>query len=122
MAVRVFLVEDRASMRSWMGDALATAGHVLAGVAVSEAQALSWLDEHPGAWDVAIVDLVLEEGSGFAVLRHARDANESSTIVVFSSYVSGSVAEHCLAFGADLVFDKHDKERFAAWLRDGVRG
>lgn len=121
MAVRVFLVEDRASMRSWISEALATAGHVLAGFAVCEAQAVAWLDAHPGAWDLAIVDLVLEEGTGLAVVRHARDVNESSTIVVFSSYVSERVTQHCLRFGANAVFDKEEKDRFAAWLREGLR-
>jgi DNA-binding NarL/FixJ family response regulator len=122
MALRVFLVEDLASMRSWIAEVLGTLrGYELAGMAASEAEANAWLREHPAAWDLAIVDLVLEQGAGFSVIRCARELGAGATIAVFSSYVSADTHAHCMRLGADAVFDKSDQEGFIAWLRERNR-
>lgn len=114
--LRVFLVEDLQRMRSLMKDLFASMGrfHVVA-AAGTEAEARLWLQDHPGQWDLAIVDLVLEQGAGMNVVRHCADDPGGGSIVVFSSYATPGVRQHCLDLGADAVFDKSDTAGFIGW-------
>ena len=119
---KVFLVEDFKSMHALLGDLFATlGGHEIAAISGTEAEARLWLDEHPDGWDLAIIDLVLAEGSGMGVIPHARRTSRSGAkVVVFSSYASPGIRRHCLALGADAVFEKSDTGEFIRWLdRDG---
>lgn len=118
MELRVFLVEDSGSARTLLQELFDSVGglRVLAG-AESESQAAEWLQAHPTDWDVAVVDLVLEEGSGFAVLRQARQLSPHGRIAVFSGYVTPALREYCLRIGADAVIDKEDPAALARWLR-----
>ena len=117
MELRVFLVEDLQGMRGLIQDLLASLGGLrLVGTAGTEAEAYLWLDEHPSRWDVAIIDLVLEQGSGLGVITRARRAARPGRIAVFSSYASAAVRQHCLELGADAVFDKSQTAAFIEWL------
>jgi DNA-binding NarL/FixJ family response regulator len=116
LSVKVFLVEDLKAIHSLMAELLATVGGFeVLGIAGTEAEAKLWLDEHKAGWDLAIVDLVLEQGSGMEVVRHARRAG-SGRIAVFSGYASPGIRANCLRLGADEVFDKADTEAFTSWL------
>lgn len=85
--------------------------------ATTEAEAKLWLDDHPEAWDLAIVDLVLAQGSGMGVVTQARrTASPGAKIVVFSGYASPGIRAHCLALGADAVFEKSETGQFISWL------
>ena len=122
MDLRVLLVEDSRSALGLLASLLERIGGLrVVGTAASEAQARDWLDEHPAGWDIAVVDLVLEEGSGVGVIRRARALSPSARVVVFSSYATPRLREHCLRLGADAAFDKSNAEAFAQWLRDTVR-
>lgn len=115
--IRVFLVEDRPSIRDLLNELLASLQRFhLEGIATNEAEAKLWLDEHPGAWELAIVDLILDEGSGFGVIERARRVAPSSTIVVFSGYVSPGVHQHCMDLGASAVIDKAEGNALLQWL------
>ena len=115
--VRVFLVEDLQTMQVLLKSLFAVLGgiHVVGG-AGTEAEANLWLLEHPGAWDIALVDLVLEQGSGMSVIRRARQSHPHGKVIVFSAYASPAVHQHCLGLGADAVFSKSDTVAFTAWL------
>jgi DNA-binding NarL/FixJ family response regulator len=117
--LRVFLVEDLQRMRALLGELFASIGgfRVIA-TATTEAEANLWLEEHPGGWDVAIIDLVLEQGAGMNVIRRAKSDPNGGQIVVFSSYATPGVRQHCLDLGADAVFDKGETARFIAWFGD----
>ena len=123
MDKRVFLVEDLQPMHGLMQDLLSFVGgvHVVA-TAATEAEALDWLECNPGQWDLAIVDLVLAEGSGLDVIRKARQAQLDGNVVVFSSFLSPAVERHCLQLGADAVFEKSYTGPFIAWLNGRVHG
>ncbi|GAB3764203.1 hypothetical protein GCM10028796_18690 [Ramlibacter monticola] len=119
MEVRLFLVEDRLSMQKLLEDVfVALGGFELVGEADTEAEAKLWLLEHPNQWDIAIVDLVLEQGSGMGVVRRARELHLQGKVVVFSAYASPAVARHCLGLGADVVFNKSETGEFLRWLSD----
>lgn len=122
MDMRVFLVEDLAGTRGLMRDMLAALGgaRVMA-AAGTEAEANLWLDTHAPDWDLAIIDLVLGQGSGFGVILRCKTVSTSGRVVVFSSYVTPGIRAHCLNIGADAVFDKSEGAAFIEWIRDEVR-
>ncbi len=90
-------------------------GLALVGTAASEAEAFLWLEEHRGRWDLAVVDLILDEGSGMGVIQRCRATNPEGRIVVFSSYATPAVCAHCMKLGAQEVFDKQDAKRFTEY-------
>jgi DNA-binding NarL/FixJ family response regulator len=121
VTVRVFVVEDMGRMRALFEDLFAHLRDVaVVATAATEAEALLWLADHPGGWDLAIVDLILEQGSGMGVIGKCRASRGRGKIVVFSSYATPGVREHCLRLGADAVFDKTDSAEFVAYCIDTV--
>ncbi len=117
MDLKVFLVEDLHGMRGLLADLFSSMGGLgIAGHATTEAEAKLWLDDHRGEWDVAVVDLVLEQGSGIEVLRRCKEESEGGKVVVFSSYATPGVRQHCLELGADAVFDKSETAAFIGWF------
>jgi DNA-binding NarL/FixJ family response regulator len=117
--LRVFLVEDLQRMRGLLGELFESiGGFTIVGNASTEAEANLWLDDHPGGWDVAIVDLVLEQGAGMNVIRRCKSDPQGGQVVVFSSYATPGVRQHCIDLGADAVFDKGETGEFIAWFGD----
>lgn len=117
MACRVFLVEDLPRLRALLGDLLAgLGGFAIVGTATTEAEALAWLAANDGGWDLAIIDLVLEQGSGLGVVKRAASARDAGSVVVFSSYASPGIEQHCTRLGAHAIFDKGDTAGFITWL------
>jgi len=115
MTVRVFLVEDMKMVQAAMADLLAGIGDFrLVSALGTEAEAKLWLAENPGAWDIAVVDLVLDQGSGMSVIPSAAQSARlyGGTVVVFSDYASAGIREHCLRLGADAVFLKSQMQEF----------
>jgi DNA-binding NarL/FixJ family response regulator len=108
VGVRVFLVEDMKPVRDILTQLMAGVGDFrLVGSAGTEAEARLWLAEHPGAWDLTVIDLVLDQGSGMGAIPVARQsAGRQGRIVVFSDYASEGIRNHCLRLGADAVFLK----------------
>jgi CheY-like chemotaxis protein len=117
--LRVFLVEDIQRMRGLLNDLFTSmGGFQVVAAASTEAEANLWLEDHPGEWDLAIVDLVLDQGAGMNVIRRCKADPNGGNIAVFSSYATPGVRQHCIALGADEVFDKSETERFIAWCSD----
>ncbi|RZJ06676.1 MAG: response regulator, partial [Haliea sp.] len=117
VTIAVLLVEDVKQLRGIVADLLATLGDfkVVAEVA-TEAEAILWLEENPQAWDLAVVDLILEQGTGMGVVARCRDRREGAKVVVLSDYATPGIHKHCLNLGADAVFQKsHDVQDFMAW-------
>jgi len=116
LAVRVVLVEDLKPMQELIGELLASiGGFELVCVAASETSATEWLLRHKGGWDLAIVDLLLQEGSGFTLLPRCRE--EPGMVVVFSDFVTPVVRERCLRLGADGVISKAQFPQLRAFLK-----
>jgi DNA-binding NarL/FixJ family response regulator len=114
VSIRVFLVEDMLPVQGAVADMLASAGDFrFVHSTTTEAEAKLWLSEHQGEWDLAILDLVLDQGTGLAVIPRARAAaGEGANIVVFSDYASDGIRNHCLNLGADAVFLKSQTREF----------
>lgn len=114
MTVRVFLVEDMKHVQDIVEELLASLGDFRLVRAIgNEAEARLWLVEHPGAWDLAVIDLVLDQGSGMGVVSRAREsAGRDGRVIVFSDYASDGIRKHCLRLGADAVFLKSQTQEF----------
>lgn len=121
MSLRVFLVEDSQNARSLLQEAMASIGNVqVQGSAATEAEAIDWMKEHLGEWDAAVLDLVLEQGSGLGVLARTVALPGRGKLIVFSGFATSGVREHCTRLGADLVFDKADPANFLRWLSEAA--
>ena len=67
---------------------------------------MQWLESHRNGWDLAVIDLFLEQGNGFGVVRACRDRAPHQRVVVLSNYATVDMRERSRALGADAFFDK----------------
>ena len=110
MTVEVFLVEDLKNVQSAMAQMLQGVGDLRVVATVStEAEALAWVEQNEGRWQLAVIDLVLEQGSGMSVITRCRRHGPDAKVVVFSNFVSPVIRAHCLKLGADAAFDKNSE-------------
>lgn len=108
MAVDVFVVEDLKNIQSALAQMLQGLGDFrIAATVCTEAEALAWLEQNPGRWGLAVIDLVLEQGSGIGVIPRCRSTWPEGKVVVFSNFVTPGIRAHCLRLGADAAFDKN---------------
>jgi CheY-like chemotaxis protein len=114
VSIRVLLVEDDRRVHGIVSDLLESIGELQAvSTVTTEAEANLWLEENPQGWDLAVIDLMLHQGTGLGVLSKCRPWLEGRHAVILSSYVSPAIQQHCLALGAEAVFHKaHDMNRF----------
>ncbi len=118
LSIPVVLVEDLKQLRGVVADLLSSIGRFeITAEFGTEAEALGWLDDNPGGWRLAVVDLILEQGTGMGVIARCRDRRtDGAGIVVFSDYATPGIRQHCLRLGADAVFRKgEDVKDFIAW-------
>ena len=117
MAVRVFLVEDTKPMQELIGNLLqSVGGFELVGSASNETSATDWLLKNRGRWDLAIVDLLLAEGSGFTLIPRCQKEGDGK-VVVFSDFVSPAVQQRCKRLGADGVISKANFAQLRGYLQ-----
>lgn len=107
MTLRGYFVEDSATIRDNLIDALKELAEVEAvGTADNEQAGRSWLTRHPLGWDIAIVDLFLREGNGLRVVESLRQRRTGQRVVVLSNHATPDIRRRCAQLGADAVFDK----------------
>ena len=117
--MKVFIVEDSVNMQVALQDLVCAVAHAeIVSVAASEAAALDWAASHGGRWELAIVDLTLEQGDGFNIVRRLKQAPQRGTVVVFSAFVTDVIRRHCLSIGADAVFHKTESHELAEYIRE----
>lgn len=107
MASKAYIVEDNDLIRdNLVGTLTELASVQTVGYSTTEADACYWLGRHPKDWDLLVVDLFLEQGSGLGVLRKCLQRSAAQKVVVLSNYATAEVRNRCLACGADAIFDK----------------
>lgn len=105
--LKVFVVEDSATIRQNLVAALEEWAPVqVVGHAESAGDAIDHLLQSPPPCDLAILDVMLRQGSGIDVLNALRKAASPLRRVVLTNYATPLIRDHCLALGADRVFDK----------------
>lgn len=113
VAIRVFLVEDMKHLQGVVADLLHSVGRFnLVGCAATEAEAIQWLADHPKGWDLLVIDLVLDQGTGMNLIARTKLRAPNARVVVFSDYVTPGIREHCLQMGADAVIPKTNLPAF----------
>lgn len=105
MTFRAYIVEDSSTIRDNLIDTLKELALIEpVGTTGSEHEAKRWLLAN--TWDLAIIDLFLNEGSGMNVLEACRRRAPGQKVVVLSNHSSRDVRWRCLQLGCDAVFDK----------------
>jgi DNA-binding NarL/FixJ family response regulator len=114
---RVFVVEDSASFQAALKSLVEAVGSfAVVGTASGETAATDWLHKHREGWDIAVIDLLLDEGSGFSLVQRFHKEHPEGKVVVFSEFASPALAKKCLQFGAAAVFRKSELDGFVEYL------
>ena len=110
MGLKTYIVEDNATIRD---NLIATLEELVGidpvGTAETENEAKDWLRKQDQAWDLAIVDLFLKQGSGLGVLEACRNRNPRQKVIVLSNYATADIRKRCAQLGVDAVFDKSNE-------------
>jgi two-component system, OmpR family, response regulator len=105
--LNVVLVEDSPTIRQNLVATLEELAPVQVVAWADDAEsALAMLDRDPLPCDLAIVDVFLRGGSGLEVLDTLRRHGRPLRCVVLTNYATAAMRTHCLALGAERVFDK----------------
>ena len=105
MTFRAYIIEDSSTIRENLIETLNELAQVQpVGTTGSEHEARRWLAQND--WDLAVIDLFLQEGSGMNVLDACRQRRPGQKVVVLSNHSSRDVRWRCMQLGADAVFDK----------------
>jgi len=108
--LKTYIVEDNATIRENLIGTLEELASVQSlGWAETEADARAWLGSHGNAWDLAIVDLFLKQGSGLGVLEACHERGRGQRVIVLSNYATDDMRRRCAQLGADAVFDKSNE-------------
>jgi len=103
--LKTCIVEDSPIILRSLVDALQELAPVqVVATAPDEHTALHWLAQPGHDCDLVIIDVFLKSGSGLGVLRTL--AGGGARRVVLTNYATPEMRSHCLALGADRVFDK----------------
>lgn len=103
--LRVLLVEDSPLLIQRISELIEDLSSVqLVGTASSETEAVVRLAA--GGVDAVILDLQLNTGSGFGVLRALKDRTAGPAVIVFTNFAIGAYRETALALGARHFLDK----------------
>lgn len=103
--LRLLLIEDSPLIREAIAELVEVEGRAcVTATADTEAAAIAALQAD--AFDVAIVDLKLREGSGFGVLRALQDLRSGTLAIVFTNYATPAIRKRCAELGAIGFFDK----------------
>ena len=103
----VFVVEDSATIRHNLVATLEELAPVrVVGFAEDATEAIERLAGDPPPCDLAIIDVLLRQGSGVDVLKALHRAASPVRRVVLTNYATDLMRDHCIALGAERVFDK----------------
>ncbi|WP_395058900.1 response regulator transcription factor [Polaromonas sp.] len=110
MGLKTYIVEDNATIRDNLIATLEElVGIHVVGTAETENEAKDWLRRPDQAWDLAIVDLFLKQGSGLGVLEACRNRGSHQKVIVLSNYATADIRKRCAQLGVDAVFDKSNE-------------
>ncbi len=110
MRLKTFIVEDNATIRENLIGTLEELTCVQAvGTAETELEGRQWLTLNASAWNLAIVDLFLREGTGLGVVDACQDRKPNQKVIVLSNYATADIRQRCAQLGVDAVFDKSNE-------------
>jgi len=120
MTLFVFLVEDDPAIRASL--VLAMSGILDAkfvGFAKGEPEAIEWLASNQGKWNLAVVELFIEEGSGFGIMTEMQHLPKNEHVVMLTNSATSENRQQALQCGAHAVFDKTEElDQFFAYCEN----
>ena len=110
LALITYIVEDNHTILENLIETLEEIAAVkVVGHAATESEAKVWLSLHNGNWQLAVIDMFLQEGSGLGVLAGCRDRHPYQKVVVLTNYATADIRKRSVDLGADAVFDKSNE-------------
>jgi DNA-binding NarL/FixJ family response regulator len=107
MLLPTILIEDSPTIRDSLIPALEEVANVeVLAIAETAADALAAIERLGDGWRLAIVDLFLREGSGFDVLRAARERRAGQHLLVLTNFATPDIRRRVMEAGADGIYDK----------------
>jgi two-component system, OmpR family, response regulator len=107
VSIKTYIIEDSPTIRDNLIATLEELTNVTTvGTAETEKEGVDWLTHSNNAWDLAIVDLFLKQGTGLGVLSACKNRLPTQKVIVLSNYATPDIRKQCALFGADAVFDK----------------
>lgn len=104
---QVVIVEDSLNVQIALKELVESVGSFqVVAIESTAAAAIYWATDHQGGWDIAVIDLMLEEGDGFEVIRRFASQAGRGHIIVFSAYITPVIDSYCRELGVDAVFNK----------------
>jgi DNA-binding NarL/FixJ family response regulator len=103
--MKIFLVDDSASVRQSVKKLLAGLAHVKIVGEAETASVAQRLIENSNP-EVVILDIVLKEGSGFDVLKEIKNRENSPKVIILTNYATPPFRKKAEQEGADFFFDK----------------
>ncbi len=98
----MLIIEDHAEIVNWMLSRLNTKDHYVHWSS-SYSEGIAYLKEKIP--DVIILDLQLQDGNGFDILKSVKEAKDNILVYIFS--INSAMRSACLRKGADGFFDKN---------------
>ena len=95
--VHILIIEDDSGMRSTLSDILEQDGYKTTDFGTAK-QALGWVMQNP--FDVVIVDMMLPDMNGMALLEQIRLINPESAVIMMTGYASVETAIEAMKEGA----------------------
>lgn len=110
MLLKTYIVEDNVTIRENLIGTLAELASVnTVGTADTENEGIAWLTDCRHAWDLAIVDLFLAQGTGLGIVAACQQRLPTQKVVVLSNYATPDIRQRCAQLGVDAVFDKSNE-------------
>lgn len=97
--MRILLIEDHPELGAVIQRRLLRAGHVVEWITTGSA-ALQYI-QHGGDWDVLLLDIMLPEYDGFAILESLRQQNITTPVLVMTARTEIEDKVSMLDLGAD---------------------
>lgn len=107
MPTKTILVEDNQTIRDSLVPALAEIADVeIIAFAATETEAMAALRQAAPEWQLVVIDLFLQDGSGIGVLRACRGRRPDQIALMLTNYPTVEIRRRCLELGADGIYDK----------------
>jgi two-component system, NarL family, response regulator DevR len=103
--LRIFILEDSTRLRDRLVLMITQYPQLTVSV-ISESEADAKRKCETKEFDALVADLELSPGNGIGVIKHLRQLNQDTPIVVLTNYNLPSVREYSLAAGANYFLDK----------------
>lgn len=101
--VKILVVDDELEMRELLRKALSAKGYEVITVP-SAGQALETICREP--FDLVLLDIILQDGSGISVLKKIRETNKEIAVVIYSGAITAEIEKEAKASLATEVLRK----------------